>query len=48
LRNTINAVINDFYKNMNSEIRKKTFKKKYSLIKKLQSNEDVLKIIKIV
>lgn len=48
LRNTINEVINDFYKNMDSEMRKKTFKKKYSLIKKLETNDDVLKIIKIV
>ena len=48
LRRTINEVINDFYKNMDSEMREKTFKKKYSLIKKLETNDDVLKIIKIV
>lgn len=48
LRNKINAVIKDFYINMDSEKRKKTFKKKFSFIKKLETNDDVLKVIKIV
>ena len=48
LRIIIKEVINNFYKNMDSEMLKKTFKKKYSLIKKLETNEDVLDVIKIV
>ena len=48
LRKEITETVDVFYNNMNTEIHTESFKQKYSLIKKLESAEDVLKIINIV
>lgn len=44
----IKALIDDFYRNINVQVRDKAFKKKYSLIKKIQSGNDFLSRIKII
>lgn len=43
----INEIIRDFYRNRVLETRKPNFKRKFSLIKKLEQQEDIFKVIKI-
>jgi len=48
-KNALKKLINDFYENMNMQLKNKQFKKKYSLIKKLDDNmkNDIFKIIQV-
>ena len=45
--NEINRIIREFYDNIGSCIRNSHFKKKYSLIKKIQEEGDILKLLRI-
>lgn len=44
----VHRIISEFHENTNSYTKNKHFKQKYSLIKKIEEEKDILKLLRII